>query len=51
VYLKIADMQVEKELVSVCNELLGLLDSHLIPAASANNEAKVFYLKMKVTIN
>ncbi len=38
----------EKELVSVCNELLGLLDSHLLPAASSNNEAKVFYLKMKV---
>mmetsp|Transcript_33733 Transcript_33733/g.86421 ORF Transcript_33733/g.86421 Transcript_33733/m.86421 type:complete len:262 (-) Transcript_33733:330-1115(-) len=39
--------KVEGELVHVCNELLGLLNNTLIPAASSDDEAKVFYLKMK----
>ncbi|MDP2059833.1 MAG: 14-3-3 family protein [Flavobacteriaceae bacterium] len=38
--------QFESELSAICDELLGLLDSYLIPAA-AGGEAKVFYLKMK----
>jgi 14-3-3 protein epsilon len=38
--------QFEAELGAVCEDLLGLLDSYLIPAAQAG-EAKVFYLKMK----
>lgn len=37
---------VESELSDVCANILKLLDSHLIPSASAT-ESKVFYLKMK----
>lgn len=37
---------VEKELTDICNDVLGLLDSHLVPKAEAP-ESKVFYLKMK----
>ncbi|CAL5323762.1 unnamed protein product [Camellia sinensis] len=37
---------VESELSDVCAGILKLLDSHLIPSASAS-ESKVFYLKMK----
>ena len=37
---------VEKELDTICGEILELLDEHLIPSASAC-EASVFYLKMK----
>lgn len=37
---------VEKELEAICNNILGLLDSYLVPSAS-QGEAKVFYLKMK----
>jgi len=37
---------VEKELSDICNSILGLLDSHLIPSATSG-ESKVFYLKMK----
>lgn len=36
----------ELELSAICEDLLMLLDSYLIPAANAG-EAKVFYLKMK----
>lgn len=36
----------ENELAAVCEDLLGLLDTYLIPAAQGG-EAKVFYLKMK----
>lgn len=36
----------EKELAVVCDDLLTLLDTYLIPAAQGG-EAKVFYLKMK----
>lgn len=38
-------LQVEKELKEICGDILNVLDSHLIPAAS-NGESKVFYLKM-----
>lgn len=39
--------QVEKELRDICSDILGVLDKHLIPAASTG-ESKVFYYKMKV---
>jgi len=38
--------KVEGELKDICNDVLKLLDSHLIPKAS-QAESKVFYLKMK----
>jgi len=38
--------QVEKELRDICGDILSVLDSHLIPAATTG-ESKVFYLKMK----
>ncbi|XP_034530590.1 14-3-3 protein zeta/delta-like [Notolabrus celidotus] len=38
--------KVEKELKEICENVLGLLDNHLIGNAS-NSESKVFYLKMK----
>jgi len=38
--------KVEKELCDICNDVLSLLDKHLIEKAS-NAESKVFYLKMK----
>lgn len=38
--------QFESELSAICDDLLGLLDNYLIPAAQGG-EAKVFYLKMK----
>merc|ERR1711959_232249 len=37
---------VEKELNEICNSILGLLDTYLIPS-STSGESKVFYLKMK----
>jgi len=37
---------VEKELTEICNDVLNLLDNHLIPKATSP-ESKVFYLKMK----
>lgn len=37
---------VESELSQVCDGILKILDSHLIPSASSG-ESKVFYLKMK----
>ena len=37
--------QVEKELQQICQDILTVLDKHLIPAASAG-ESKVFYFKM-----
>ncbi|VDD74182.1 unnamed protein product [Mesocestoides corti] len=37
---------IEKELNDTCSEILELLDSTLIPAAS-NPESKIFFLKMK----
>ena len=38
--------RIEKELNDICQDVLGLLDKHLIAKAS-NAESKVFYLKMK----
>jgi len=38
--------KVESELSKICESILGLLDSNLIPA-STSGESKVFYLKMK----
>lgn len=38
--------KVEKELCEICQDVLDLLDKHLIAKAS-NAESKVFYLKMK----
>ncbi|KAL8283641.1 hypothetical protein RQP46_005436 [Phenoliferia psychrophenolica] len=38
--------KVEGELANVCNDILSVLDDHLIPAAQAG-ESKVFYHKMK----
>ena len=40
-------VKVEDELNSICNDILGLLESDLIPKAEGSAEAKVFYLKMK----
>lgn len=37
---------IESELSSICDGIMGLLDTHLIPTASSG-ESKVFYLKMK----
>lgn len=38
--------KIENELSKICDGILSLLESHLIPSASAA-ESKVFYLKMK----
>lgn len=42
-------LQVEKELKSICNDILDVLDKHLIGAASTG-ESKVFYYKMCVSL-
>lgn len=38
--------KIEKELDGICEDILSLLDQHLIPSASSS-ESKVFYYKMK----
>lgn len=38
--------KIENELADVCNDILSVLDGHLIPSAEAG-ESKVFYYKMK----
>jgi len=38
--------EIEKELQERCNEVLSLIDNHLLKSV-VNTEAKVFYLKMK----
>lgn len=38
--------KVENELVDICNDILQLLDGHLLPAATTG-ESKVFYYKTK----
>jgi 14-3-3 protein epsilon len=38
--------KVENELNAICNDILSVLDSHLLPTA-ATSESKVFYYKMK----
>jgi len=42
-------LQIEKELNDICEDVLELLDKHLIKDenSSADSESKVFYLKMK----
>jgi len=39
-------MAVEKELKDICQDVLNVLDKHLIPSATSS-ESKVFYYKMK----
>merc|ERR1712054_527536 len=39
--------KIEKELDKFCDDILKVLDEKLIPGSSGNNEANVFYLKMK----
>ncbi|XP_052194942.1 14-3-3-like protein B [Diospyros lotus] len=39
--------KIESELSSICDGILKLLDSRLIPSAAASADSKVFYLKMK----
>lgn len=38
-------LMIEKELKEICNDILDVLEKHLIPAAT-NGESKVFYYKM-----
>ncbi|PKA47208.1 14-3-3-like protein D [Apostasia shenzhenica] len=38
--------KVESELAKICNDIMAVVDEHLIPSASAG-EASVFYYKMK----
>jgi len=38
--------KVENELTNICNDILNVLDQHLIPS-STTGESKVFYYKMK----
>ncbi|KAK9766975.1 14-3-3 protein, partial [Basidiobolus ranarum] len=38
--------KIEQELTDICQDILKVLDEHLVPKAS-NGESKVFYLKMK----
>jgi len=38
--------KIETELSNICNDILSVLDKHLIPTA-ASGESKVFYYKMK----
>jgi len=38
--------KIEKELTDICNEVMEVIEKHLIPLAS-NSESKVFYHKMK----
>jgi len=38
--------QIESELETICKEVLALLSDKLIPSASGDNEAEVFYRKM-----
>jgi len=45
IQLNIVIMQIEKELNSICGDVLEVLEKHLIPAADAG-ESKVFYYKM-----
>ena len=39
--------QVERELGQTCNEIIGILADTLIPNSDGEDEAKVFYWKMK----
>ena len=39
--------KVEEELKCICEEIIQLLDSKLVPSAKGNAKSEVFYLKMK----
>lgn len=39
--------QIERELDTICDEIVDLLDTKLIDSANDNAQSKVFYLKMK----
>ena len=39
--------KIEHELHGICEEIIGLLDSKLIPSSKGNVKSEVFYLKMK----
>ena len=39
--------KIEEELYGICEEIINLLDSKLIPSAKGNVKSEVFYLKMK----
>jgi len=41
--------KVEEELSKICNDILSIIDDHLIPS-SASGEATVFYYKMWVML-
>lgn len=43
--------RVEEEIYRIAKELLALLDNRLVPAAANTGEAKVFFLKMKVSLS
>jgi len=44
-WIYVFNIQIEKELNSVCGDVLDVLEKHLIPAATSG-ESKVFYYKM-----
>ncbi|XP_061360362.1 14-3-3-like protein GF14 iota [Gastrolobium bilobum] len=39
--------KVEEELSKICNDILTIIDQHLIPSSTSSGEATVFYYKMK----
>ncbi|KAK4751293.1 hypothetical protein SAY87_004775 [Trapa incisa] len=39
--------KIEYEMGEICDRILSLLDSHLIPSATSSSESMIFYLKMK----
>ena len=39
--------KIEQELHSICEEIIGLLDTKLVPSSKGNSKSEVFYLKMK----
>jgi len=44
--IKTYRVKVENELTDICQDILNILDKHLIPSANTS-ESKVFYFKMK----
>ncbi|KAD3641982.1 hypothetical protein E3N88_31206 [Mikania micrantha] len=39
--------KVESELDTICNDIMSVIDDHLIPSCGGSGEANVFYYKMK----
>jgi len=39
--------KIELELTNICKDILSLIDSYILPAATNSDESKVFYHKMK----